>query len=45
MKAANEAQFAKFNEFSRRVEGQFLDLNGALQTIIAQASGTGEKKL
>ena len=34
MKAANETQNARFNEFSRTVQ-QFLDLNAALQTIFA----------
>ena len=38
MKVAKEAQNARFNEFSRRKEQQFLDLNAALQTIIAQTS-------
>ena len=38
MKAANEAQNARFNEFSRRTEQQLLDLNTALQTILAQTS-------
>ena len=37
MKAANEAPNARFNEFSRS-EQQFLDLNAALPTIIAQTS-------
>ena len=35
MKAANESQNARFNEFSRRTVQQFLDLNAALQTIFA----------
>ena len=43
MKAANKAQNARFNEFSRRTEQQLLDLNAALQTILAQASDKGKR--
>ena len=43
MKAANEAQNARFNEFSRRTEQQLLDLNTALQTILAQTSEKGKR--
>ena len=38
MKAANEAQNARLNEFSRITEQQLLDLNTTLQTILAQTS-------
>ena len=43
MKAANEAQNVKFNEFSRRTEQQLLDLNTTLQTILGQASDKGKR--
>ena len=43
MKAANEAQNARFNEFSRRTEQQLLDLNTALQTILAKATNKGKR--
>ena len=43
VKAANEAQNARFNEFSRRTEQQLLDLNTALQTILAQTSEKGKR--
>ena len=43
MKAANEAQNVKFNEFPRRTEQQLLDLNTTLQTILAQASDKGKR--
>ena len=36
MKAVNEAQNERFNEFSRRTDQQLLGLNTALQTILAQ---------
>ena len=45
MKAANEAQNARFNEFSKRKEQQFLNLNRAPQTIIAQTSEKRKRKL
>ena len=40
MKAANEAQNARFSEFCRRIEQQLLDLNTALQTILAKHQKT-----
>ena len=43
MKAANEAQNARFNEFSRRAEQQLLDLNTTLQTILGQISEKGKR--
>ena len=43
MKAANQAQNARFNEYSRRTEQQFLDLNAALPTILVQTSEKGKR--
>ena len=43
MKVANEAQNARFSEFSRRTEQQLLDLNTALQTILAQTTEKGKR--
>ena len=43
MKAGNNAQNARFNEYSRRTEQQPLDLNTTLQTMLAQASDKGER--
>ena len=43
MKAANEDQNARFNEFSRRTEQQLLDLNTVLQSILAQTSEKGKR--
>ena len=43
IKAANEAQNARFNEFSRITEQQLLDLNIAPQTILAQISEKGKR--
>ena len=41
MKAANEAQNARFDEFSRITEQELLELNTATQTILAQISEKG----
>ena len=43
MKANNEAQNARFNEFSRRTEQQLLDLNTTLQTKLDQTSEKGKR--
>ena len=43
MKAANEAQNARFNKSSRRMEQEVLDLNTALQTLLAQTSEKGKR--
>ena len=43
MRAANKAQIARFNEFSRRMEQQLLDPNTSLQTILTQTAEKGER--